>query len=168
MQLEHSPFGRTQSTTQSNHDTHNNKIHLPPFWAYSQRSYRNWETQGTAWEWRIPVNLQHRLLPDLSKDLASKRSLGVIVSLSAPRNSLTAAITPTHNPIMTRTKTKYIYIPLFATASELIEAEKRKTRLENEGYKLIHSTACNLTYQKTWHPNDHLMPARLLALLETL
>jgi len=51
---------------------------------------------------------------------------------------------------MTRTKTKYIYIPFCPNASDLSEAEGRKARLENEGYELIHSTACSLTYQKTW------------------
>jgi len=50
---------------------------------------------------------------------------------------------------MKRTKTRYVTIPYFPSVADLKRAEQRKARLENEGFELIHSTACLLTYQLT-------------------
>lgn len=40
-------------------------------------------------------------------------------------------------------------MPYFPSAADLKRAERRKARLESEGYELIHCTACTLTYQLT-------------------
>jgi len=50
---------------------------------------------------------------------------------------------------MKRTKTRYVRIPYFPTLADLKRAERRKATLESQGFELIYSTACLLTYQLT-------------------
>jgi len=50
-------------------------------------------------------------------------------------------------PILIKTTTCKVHVPMFATEAELKKAEAKKTKLENAGYKLVYSDSCSLTYR---------------------
>jgi len=50
-------------------------------------------------------------------------------------------------PIKIKTTTCRVHVSMFATETEIKQAEAKKTKLENAGYKLVYSDSCSLTYR---------------------